>query len=74
MRWRGTRGADRVVVTSVASGGSGQPGQRSYYVWKEPPTALPPAYDQYGNQVTLIVICPNIHLIYRIPINGDEML
>ena len=45
--------ATPVVVTSVASGGSGQPGQRSYYVWKEPPAALPPAYDQYGNQVTL---------------------
>ena len=42
--------ATPVVVTSVA-GGSGHQGQRSYYVWKEPPTALPPAYDQYGNQV-----------------------
>ena len=46
--------ATPVVVTSVASGGVGQPGQRSYYVWKEPPSALPPAYDQYGNQVMLV--------------------
>ena len=44
-------GATPVVVTSVASGVPGQPGQRSYYVWKEPPAGLPPAYDQYGNQV-----------------------
>jgi hypothetical protein len=25
--------------------------QRSYYVWKEPPATLPPAFDQYGNQI-----------------------
>ncbi len=41
-------------AATTASDPAGSP-QRNYYVWKEPPTTLPPAYDQYGNQIQVQV-------------------